>query len=132
MPCILQEAIEILGVPVRDPTTPIPLCQPLGTLHRMGDSERTWKEKGRRTVLKPRSLMRQTTASKFCVMAAGPCHSPSIMVDEVSKPNQLMPLMVSDSPSAPDNTSAPRQCHVSINRQVGSGFKTRPNDAPAY
>ena len=105
------------------------LCQPLGALTRMGSSERTWKENGRRIVLKPRSLMRQTMASKFCVMAPGPCHSPSIMVDEVSKPNQLMPLIVSGSPAAPGNTSC--QCHISINCQAGSGFGIRSNDAHA-
>ena len=118
-------------VSVKDPTSPNPLCQPLGTLTGMSSHERTWKENGRRTVLKPRSLMRQTMASKFCVMALGPCHSPSIMVDEVSKPNQLMPLMVSGSPAAPGNALAPCQRHISINRQAGSGFRTGSNDAPA-
>lgn len=60
-----------------------------------------------RTVLKPMSLMRQTTASKFWVIALGPCHSPSVMVEDVSKPNQLTPLIVSVSPFAPARATLP-------------------------
>lgn len=47
----------------------------------------TWKEKGRRIVLKPSSLMRHAIVSKFCVIAFGPCHRPSTDVEAVSKPN---------------------------------------------
>lgn len=47
----------------------------------------TWKEKGRRMVLKPISFMRQATVSKFWVMALGPCHRPSTAVEPVSNPN---------------------------------------------
>ncbi len=47
----------------------------------------TWKEKGMRMVLKPISLMRQATESKFCVMALGPCQRPSSIVEAVSNPN---------------------------------------------
>ena len=51
----------------------------------------TWKEKGKRMVLKPISLMRHATVSKFWVMALGPCHSPSTDVEPVSKPNLQIP-----------------------------------------
>ena len=48
--------------------------------------------------------MRHTIAWKFWVIALGPCHRPSTMVESVSKPNQLMPLIVSASPLAPART----------------------------
>lgn len=49
--------------------------------------------------------MRHTAAWKFWVIALGPCHRPSIMVEDVSKPNQLTPLIVSGSPFAPDQAT---------------------------
>ncbi len=64
---------------------------------------RAWKEKGRRTVLKPMSWMRQATVLKFCVSAVGPSHRPSTIVELVSKPNQFTPLIASGSPFAPVN-----------------------------
>ncbi len=52
---------------------------------------RTSKEKGRRTALKPKSLLRQTTVLKSCVRLLLPAHSPATIVADVSKPNQLKP-----------------------------------------
>ena len=54
----------------------------------------TLKEKGRRTALKPKSLMRHTTVLKSCVRLLLPAHSPATIVAEVSNPNQFRPCSI--------------------------------------